>query len=86
MRKIKNEYNNPPIYILGNGLATDLSHNDTSRINYLYSHMEETLLAINRDGCNIKGYTVWSLLDNFEWLDGYTYVEFFYFKTKINHC
>ncbi|XP_044013867.1 myrosinase 1-like [Aphidius gifuensis] len=72
LRKIKNEYNNPPIYILGNGLATDLSHNDTSRINYLYSHMEETLLAINRDGCNIKGYTVWSLLDNFEWLDGYT--------------
>jgi beta-glucosidase/6-phospho-beta-glucosidase/beta-galactosidase len=34
--------------------------------------MSETLKAINEDGCNVIGYTFWSLLDSFEWDLGYT--------------
>ncbi|XP_011297533.1 myrosinase 1 [Fopius arisanus] len=73
LRFIKETYDNPPVYILENGIATDKSLYDLQREEYLYDHMKEMLLAINRDGCNVKAYTVWSLLDNFEWLQGYKF-------------
>jgi len=39
---------------------------DISRIEYLKSYIIEMGTVIN-DGVNVKGYFVWSLLDNFEW-------------------
>jgi len=36
------------------------------------SHVREMLKAVNEDGCNVKAYTFWSLLDSFEWNFGYT--------------
>lgn len=32
--------------------------------------MHAMLQAMHEDNCNVIGYFVWSLLDNFEWLDG----------------
>lgn len=71
LRKIKEEYDNPPVYIMENGYPDVESFHDHRRIQYLHSHLKEILLAVNRDDCNVQKYTVWSLMDNFEWNDGY---------------
>ncbi len=66
-------YNLPPIYITENGCAyeaKDSSLNDEGR----HSYYERHLLALDKAaqaGVNIKGYFAWSLLDNFEWAEGY---------------
>lgn len=70
LRKIKNHYGNPPVYIMENGASEISDLIDFDRISFLYSYMKEVLLAI-RDGCDVRAYTVWSLLDNFEWFEGY---------------
>lgn len=46
--------------------------NDTFRINYLEQYLSYVSIAIEDDGVDVKGYFVWSLLDNFEWADGYS--------------
>nr|AEE62108.1 unknown [Dendroctonus ponderosae] len=45
---------------------------DTQRINYVSQYLSALLDAYYEDGVNVTGYTVWSLLDNFEWTNGYT--------------
>ncbi|XP_015181997.1 PREDICTED: myrosinase 1-like isoform X2 [Polistes dominula] len=68
---IKNEYDNPPILITENGIS-DGNLMDKIRIDYISKYLKCMLQAIYKDGCNVIGYTAWSLLDNFEWLNGYT--------------
>lgn len=75
LRKIKNDYGNPRVFIFENGYSDDGSLNDYGRINYYYSYLKELLLAVNRDKCRVERYSVWSLMDNFEWARGYTYVS-----------
>jgi beta-glucosidase len=45
--------------------------NDVRRIHYYREHLRELALAIH-DGADVRGYHSWSILDNFEWGEGYT--------------
>jgi beta-glucosidase len=66
----------PPLYITENGAAfrdapgPDGSVEDPERIAYLDAHFAAAGRAIS-DGVDLRGYFVWSLLDNFEWAYGY---------------
>ncbi|MGW5242220.1 GH1 family beta-glucosidase [Monashia sp. NPDC004114] len=66
----------PPIYITENGRAVDDvvdpdGHvHDADRVRYLDDHLHAVSRA-RRDGVDVRGYYCWSLLDNFEWAEGY---------------
>jgi beta-glucosidase len=73
--RLRREYPVPPIYITENGAAfadraTNGSVHDEDRIAYLGGHFEAARRAI-AEGVDLRGYFVWSLLDNFEWSCGY---------------
>ncbi|CAK1543622.1 unnamed protein product [Leptosia nina] len=70
---IKRTCGNPSILITENGYPTSgLETEDYNRLKALRDHLEQVNLSIYEDGVNVVGYTFWSLLDNFEWLSGYT--------------
>jgi beta-glucosidase len=56
-----------PILVTENGIGT---FDDEQRIRYVRTALEGVLAAI-ADGVDVRGYTYWSLLDNFEWAFGY---------------
>jgi beta-glucosidase len=73
--KLKGEYDLPPIYITENGMANaDRVENgqvaDTERIDYIAGHLAALKTAMEQ-GVDVRGYFLWSLLDNFEWNSGY---------------
>ncbi|CAH2240550.1 jg21024 [Pararge aegeria aegeria] len=68
---IKEDYENPPVFITENGLATYGGLDDDDRVSYYRGYLSAMLDAID-EGCDVRAYTAWSLLDNFEWLEGYT--------------
>ncbi|XP_075140642.1 lactase/phlorizin hydrolase [Leptodactylus fuscus] len=73
LRWIKEEFNNPAIYVTENGISergTDL--NDEWRTHYYKHYVNEALKAVKYDGVDLRGYSAWSLMDNFEWATGYT--------------
>ncbi|OMP04638.1 Glycoside hydrolase, family 1 [Corchorus olitorius] len=75
---ISKRYNNMPIYVTENGYsppmpqteqAPDLLH-DVDRIKFHKTYLAALARAI-RKGANVRGYFVWTLIDNFEWTGGY---------------
>jgi beta-glucosidase len=64
-----------PLYVTENGMANadlveDGAVSDDVRTDFLFSHLAATKRAI-ADGANVKGFFYWSLLDNYEWAEGY---------------
>ena len=72
---LNEKYQLPPVYITENGAAMadelrDGSVNDLDRVDYYHSHLNAVHDAIGQ-GVDIRGYFAWSLMDNFEWAEGY---------------
>ena len=86
---LKEQYNNPEIIITENGAGYGKADeklengkvNDVLRTAYLQKHIKAVHEAMQK-GVKIKGYYVWSMFDNLEWIEGYsrrfgiTYVDF----------
>ncbi len=76
MIRISRDYQLPPIYITENGAAfrdvvnADGKVEDPDRLSYLKEHLLQARIAME-NGVDLRGYFVWSLLDNFEWAEGY---------------
>jgi len=74
---VSSRYNKPSIVITENGCActpepnTTSAVEDTVRVKFLQDYIFNAGLAIG-DGVDLRGYFVWSLLDNFEWAEGYS--------------
>ena len=76
LRRLATEYEAPPLYIHETGAAyadevgPGATVNDTKRRAFLDAHLRAALDA-RRSGIDLRGFFVWSLLDNFEWAHGY---------------
>ncbi len=75
---IKERYGNLPLYVTENGAAffdppTAVVDRvaDPLRVDYLRTHLTAVHAAMAQ-GVDVRGYFVWSLLDNFEWAHGYS--------------
>jgi beta-glucosidase len=77
LTRLHSEYAAPPLYVTENGAAFpdvrrhDGRVEDPDRISYLEQYLGAVARAI-AEGVPVKGYFVWSLLDNFEWAHGYS--------------
>ncbi len=74
-RMAKDYVGDLPIYVTENGMANadqleDGAVTDRIREEFLFSHLAATKAAI-ADGANVRGFFYWSLLDNYEWAEGY---------------
>jgi beta-glucosidase len=78
-------YGHLPMYVTENGCSypagpdPDGRVRDPERIEYLRGHIGQMARAM-AEGCDVRGYFAWSLLDNFEWATGYTH------RFGIVHC
>jgi beta-glucosidase len=75
--RVKHEYTSLPLFITENGISLydyvdpEGQSDDVERIAYLDAHFRAASAAIEQ-GVDLRGYFVWSFLDNFEWALGYS--------------
>ncbi|MEV4671964.1 GH1 family beta-glucosidase [Actinomadura sp. NPDC049382] len=76
LRTLDTRYDLPPLYITENGcsfpdeIGADGTVDDSSRIAFMDAHIKAMRTAVD-EGIDVRGYFAWSLLDNFEWSEGY---------------
>jgi 6-phospho-beta-glucosidase len=76
-----------PVYVTENGLGaqetldSDRTVDDQGRIDFVREHLEVAHRAI-AEGVDVRGYYMWSLLDNFSWLNGYKKRYGFFFVDR----
>ncbi len=75
---MRDTYGSLPLFVTENGAAfADPAHAagdvvlDPQRVDYLRDHLRAALEAV-RLGVDLRGYFAWSLLDNFEWSQGFS--------------
>ncbi|GFN90101.1 lactase-phlorizin hydrolase-like [Plakobranchus ocellatus] len=71
-------YNRPVVYVTQNGLETCGSLEDQNRVDFIREYSNYVLQAI-KNGSDVRGYFLWSLLDGFDWEKGYTSKTGLYF-------
>ena len=77
LMRLRTDYSNPTLYVTENGVAFEDNVikegkiQDDDRIAFLQDHIFAAYRAI-KDGVRLKGYFVWSIIDNFEWSEGYS--------------
>ncbi len=77
--EMRNRYGDalPPVYVTENGCSygdqpgEDGRVHDTRRIEYFAGYLDALRQAVD-DGVDVRGYFAWSLIDNFEWAEGYS--------------
>ena len=70
LTRLHNDYRRP-LYVTESGCAYPESPDDQRRIDYLGAHIAAVERA-RASGADVRGYFVWSILDNFEWAEGYS--------------
>jgi beta-glucosidase len=76
LRRLRRDYTNTPLFVHENGaafhdaMAPDGTVDDPDRCEYFARHIDVVRAAV-RDGVNVRGYFAWSLMDNYEWAEGY---------------
>ena len=77
LTRIHDDYGAPPIHITENGAAfnegksADGRIHDARRVEFMRDHLAALEAAIDR-GVDVRGYFTWSLMDNFEWGEGFS--------------
>lgn len=66
--RVSRDYTKVPLYVTENGMSED---DDTRRVDFYDVHLKAVLEA-QKQGADVRGYFAWSLIDNFEWAEGYT--------------